>query len=651
MASHDEREYLEPDGLGGFASGTASLIRTRRYHALLLTAARPPAGRMVLVNGFDAWADVDGRRYALSSQRYAPGVVDHDGASRVASFTHEPWPAWQFDLAPGVRILHEIVVARGQPAAIVTWRIVQAPAEAAVRLVVRPLLSGRDYHSLHRENADCRTDAAVDGDLVAWRPYEGVPGIVSRSNGLYAHDPVWYRNFLYVAERERGLDDREDLWSPGTIAFDLSARDALWRLSADHEAAPPDPRAPIQDVLEDERRRRAAFSSALERAADAYLVRRGDGATVIAGYPWFADWGRDTFIALRGLCLATGRLDLARQVLLEWAATVSRGMLPNRFAEGGEAPEFNAVDASLWFVIAAHELLEASEVAGAALERHDRHRLLAAVTAILDGYAAGTRYGIRLDEDGLIACGEPGLQLTWMDARVGNDPITPRIGKPVEVQALWLAALAGASRRDARWQVPWARGRGAFARRFWNPGGQYLHDVVDVDHVAGRVDARFRPNQILAVGGLGQSLLDPHRTRLVLDAVERRLLTPMGLQTLARDEPGYVGHYTGGAGQRDAAYHQGTVWPWLLGPFVQAWLAARADTGQARQQARRRFVDPIESHLREAGLGHVSEIADAEPPFTPRGCPFQAWSLGELIRMRSMTAAPDGPKPAAAAPR
>ena len=238
-----------------------------------------------------------------------------------------------------------------------------------------------------------------------------------------------------------------------------------------------------------------------------------------------------------------------------------------------------------------------------------------------------------------------------MDARVGNDPITPRIGKPVEVQALWLAALAGASRRDARWQVPWARGRGAFARRFWNPGGQYLHDVVDVDHVAGRVDARFRPNQILAVGGLGQSLLDPHRTRLVLDAVERRLLTPMGLQTLARDEPGYVGHYTGGAGQRDAAYHQGTVWPWLLGPFVQAWLAARADTGQARQQARRRFVDPIESHLREAGLGHVSEIADAEPPFTPRGCPFQAWSLGELIRMRSMTAAPDGPKPAAAAPR
>ena len=636
MASHDDREYLEPDGLGGFASGTASGIRTRRYHALLLTATTPPTGRMALVNGFDAWAEIDGRRYALSSQRYAPDVVEPDGAARVASFTHEPWPTWQFDVAPGVRIRHEIVVPRGRPAVIVTWRIVEAPADAAVRLVVRPLLSGRDYHALHHENGDCRTEASVDGDLIAWRPYQGVPGIVSRSNGRYAHDPVWYRNFLYVAERERGLDDREDLWSPGTLTFDMSAHDAEWRLSADHDAAPPEARAPVQSILQDERRRRAAFPSALERAADAYLVRRGDGATVIAGYPWFADWGRDAFIALRGLCLSTGRVDLARRVLLEWAGTVSLGMLPNRFAEAGEPPEYNSVDASLWFVIAARDLLDAADAAGAALERRDRDRLLAAVTAILEGYTAGTRYGIGLDADGLVACGEPGLQLTWMDARVGGDVITPRIGKPVEVQALWLAALAWASRWDARWQVPCVRGRVTFARRFWNPDGQYLYDVVDVDHVGGRVDPRFRPNQILAVGGLGESLLDPHRTRLVLDAVERRLLTPMGLRTLARDEPGYVAQYTGGPGRRDAAYHQGTVWPWLLGPFVQAWLAVRGDTGEAREQARSRFVAPIASHLGEAGLGHVSEIADAEPPFTPRGCPFQAWSLGELIRMRTM---------------
>jgi predicted glycogen debranching enzyme len=634
----DEREWLEPDGLGGFASGTVSGIRTRRYHALLLAATTPPTGRMALVNGFDAWAEIDGARVALTTQRYLPDVLHPDGAARIEHFAAEPWPTWTMRVRPDLAVRQEIVVPHGHAAAIVTWRLVEAPAGAAVRLVVRPFLSGRDYHATHHENGGCDTRARVDGGAVRWQPYAGVPVITSHANAAYAHEPVWYRSFLYAAERERGLDDHEDLLSPGTLTFDLSAGDAVWMLEAGPSVAGMDVVATAASLRGAERARREAFGSALERAADAYLVRRGEGATVIAGYPWFTDWGRDTFIALRGLCLATGRVDEARSILLEWSDAVSLGMLPNRFADAGETPEFNAVDASLWFVVAVRDLCDAADAGRTALSSSERQRLLVAVTEILEGYAAGTRYGIRLDDDGLLACGEPGVQLTWMDAKVGDWVVTPRIGKPVEVQALWLSALAFAARWDGRWQVPYVRGRMAFAQRFWNPNGQCLYDVVDVDHVADRVDPLFRPNQIFAVGGLGESLLDPDRTRVVLDAIERRLLAPLGLRSLAPGEPGYTAHYAGGPRERDAAYHQGTVWPWLLGPFVEAWLASRGRTGEARQEARRRFVAPLLAHLEEAGLGHVSEIADAEPPHTPRGCPFQAWSVGELVRMEAMVA-------------
>jgi predicted glycogen debranching enzyme len=633
--SNDDREWLEPDGLGGFASGTVSGIRTRRYHALLLTATTPPTGRMVLVNGFDAWIESGGDHFALSSQRYAPDVVAPDGVAAITAFVREPWPTWTWTLPSGLVVVQEIFVPHGRAAAVVSWRL-GTSTDAPVRLVVRPFVSGRDYHATHHENGACRTDARANGESVLWQLYDGMPPIASSSNGRYAHAPVWYRNFLYRAETERGLDDREDLLSPGTLTFDLSSGEALWLL----ESATPVPgvsaAATVAGLRRAERDRRAGFRSALDRAADAYLVRRGDGQTIIAGYPWFTDWGRDTFIALRGLCLATGRVDDARRILVEWSDTVSLGMLPNRFSDAGDAPEFNSVDASLWFVVAVKELLDVAAAGPGTLTPAERQRLLVVVTEILEGYAEGTRYGIRLDADGLLACGEPGLQLTWMDAKVGDWVVTPRIGKPVEVQALWLHALAFASTWDARWQVAYVRGRINFARKFWNPNAQCLYDVVDVDHVPGRLDASCRPNQVLAIGGLGESLLDTDRTRIALGVVERKLLTPLGLRSLAPDEAGYVPHYGGGPRERDGAYHQGTVWPWLIGPFVDAWLAARGRTDAAKDEARSRFLRPLELHLEDAGLGHVSEIADAEPPFTPRGCPFQAWSAGEMLRVRAM---------------
>lgn len=367
----------------------------------------------------------------------------------------------------------------------------------------------------------------------------------------------------------------------------------------------------------------------LDRAAESFIVRRGGGNTIIAGFPWFTDWGRDTFIAMRGLVLARGRYDVAASILLAWADTVSEGMLPNRFPDHGSEPEFNAVDASLWFVVVVHEFLAAAAAADAV-----RARLEGAAAAILDGYAAGTRFGIRVDDDGLLACGVPGVQLTWMDARVDGRVITPRIGKPVEVQALWINALrCGGAHRTALAD----RAQAAFCARFWNPAANALHDVVDVDHVAGTADSRMRPNQILAVGGLPHRLVGGDRAAAVVAAVERELLTPLGLRTLARGDPQYQPRCEGGVAQRDGAYHQGTVWPWLIGAFVDAWLGVNGDDDAHRAEANTRFLSPLQAHLKVAGLGHVSEIADGDPPHTPRGCPFQAWSLGELIRALART--------------
>jgi predicted glycogen debranching enzyme len=625
-------EWLEADGLGGFASGTVAGPRTRRYHALLLAATTPPTGRFVLVNGCDAWVATPAGRFALSPQHYTPDVLHPDGDRRLADFTLEPWPRWTYRLEDGTRIEQELFVPHGAPAVVLRWRL-PAPVPG-VTLHVRPFLSGRDYHALHHENPAFRFDAAVRGEGVAWHPYPGVPGTVARSNGEYRHDPLWYRNFLYAEERARGLDDTEDLASPGVFRWDLSRGAAVWLLAVDHaEAARPEPGEGVGELAgrlrEAEQARRRGFPSRLHRSADAYLVRRGRGQTILAGYPWFTDWGRDTFIALRGLCLATGRLDDARSVLLDWAGAVSEGMLPNRFPDHGEAFEFNSVDGSLWYVIAVHDYLRAASD----LHEGVQGPLHEAVQAILTGYARGTRHGIRADADGLLAAGEPGVQLTWMDARVGDWVVTPRVGKPVEVQALWLNALWAGGRFDPAWLPLFRRGLESFRSRFWNEAAGCLYDVVDPDHRPGTADATFRPNQVLAVGGLPLPLLDGGQARRVVDAVEARLLTPLGLRSLAPGAAGYAGRYEGGVRARDGAYHQGTVWPWLLGPFVEAWVRVRGNTPAARREARQRFLGPLLAHLDVAGLGHVAEIADGDPPHTPRGCPFQAWSLGELLRL------------------
>ncbi len=664
-----DAEWLQADGLGGFASGTVSTRRTRRYHAWLLSSKTPPTERYVLVNGGDVWIETAGQCEFFSSQHYAPDVITP--GPHVESFSLEPWPTWTLRGKTGVRLRQEILSLHEQPTTILRWTMLEAPGQQPVRLYVRPFFSGRDYHATHHENPAFRFEPQRDGDAWTWHPYPGVPPIRVETNGDYEHQPAWYRQFLYTAERDRGLDFLEDLAAPGVFSWELSKdASANLSLSAGDEAVNSSPLSPggrgaggegevndVQNAQESshvrdiplirpaatfslqgrreelvraEWTRRMAFATPLHRAADAYVVRRGTGRTLIAGYPWFTDWGRDAFISLRGLCLSTRRFELAEEILRSWAPHISEGMLPNRFPDAGQAPEYNAVDASLWYVIAVAEFLKRCPKVSTAVKKE----LEAAARSILQGYARGTRFQIRMDHDGLIAAGVPGVQLTWMDAKLGDWVVTPRIGKPVEVQALWLNALHAFRHLSSDFDSWFRQGRDVFQRRFWNPAKQCLFDVIDVDHEADRVDDSVRANQIFAVGGLPLNLLPRGEARQTVELVQRELVTPWGLRTLSPLDGNYHGRFHGDPKTRDTAYHQGTVWPWLMGAFVEAWLRVRGETSLHRRLAMMQFVQPFEAHLSAYGLGHLAEVADGDLPHQPGGCPFQAWSLAEMLRLK-----------------
>ena len=643
-------EWLEVDGLGGFASGPVRGPATRRYHGVLIAATGPPSGRVALVNGFEAWVETPDGQWPLTTHRYVPDVTAPDGSGYITGFTSEPWPTWSYRVGNGLELVHELIMLHGAPVTAMSWRLnVRRPD---VVLTLRPFLSGRDFHALHHENPTLSFDALSTPGRVQWRTYAALPAVIARHNGAYVHDPQWYRHVQYDTDRARGYDFAEDLASPGMLRWELSAGEAMWVVGADLSESGEGTTAGLSTesaasalagIRTSERRRRLRFGSPRERAANAYVVRRGNGSSIIAGYPWFGDWGRDTFIATRGSCIATGRLDDAVRILVEWAGLLSDGMMPNQFPGDGTQPTFNSVDASLWFIVAVHELMQAAAGRPRVIGSRVRGTLVGAIDTILVAYGRGTRYGIKSTSDGLLAAGEPGMQVTWMDAKVGDHVITPRIGKPVEVQALWINALGIGAAFNARWEPLFDRGWAAFRERFWRPHLGWCYDVVDVDHEPGRVDTAFRPNQLFAVGGLPFMLLEADDGRRLVDAVESKLWTPLGPRTLAPDEPGYVGQYRGAQAERDAEYHQGTVWPWLIGPFVDAWVRVRGSTPEVRRMAYERFIEPLQTHLAESSSGHVPELADGDPPHDLVGCPFQAWSVTEVLRVEKLLTAPSSP--------
>ncbi len=627
-------EWLETNGLGGFSSGTVSSANTRRYHALLLTASQAGGNRYVLVNQVEEWLQIDGEAFSLTTNLY-PGSVHPQGYRHCVSFSSTPWPTWIFTYQ-GTTCRREIIRIHGHDLAIVRWILVESPSPA-LTLRVRPMLTGRDYHALHHENEQLSTAFTSSSRKVTWQPYESVPPVHGFHTGTYRHAPDWYRQVQFPLEKERGLDCEEDWWSPGEFTFELTPakKHALALTSAAVESLE------IRGLISGERARRMRLrkaapatdrlAEAFRRAAENFLVRRETRQTVIAGYPWFTDWGRDTFISLPGLCLVTGRYETAWQIIESFSGHVSEGMVPNRFPDVGQDPDYNAIDASLWFIYAIDRYLAYS---------HDLSRVQSVawpvIKEILDGYRGGTRYGIHMDSDGLIAGGTPGVQLTWMDAKSGDWIVTPRHGKPVEVQALWIRALDVGDRLATLFHdVSFAEGCRAeraravesFRRKFWHEKGGYLYDTID-----GPVgnDTSIRPNQIYAIS-LCDDLLTQNQAQQVLQIVTDQLLTPVGLRTLSPHDARYRPRYEGGPMERDGAYHQGTVWPFLLGPFITSRMKTFGSLPENKRVARS-FLRGLEGHLQEICIGQISEIFDGDPPHHPRGCPAQAWSIAEPLR-------------------
>lgn len=627
-------EWLETNGRGGFASGTVSGANTRRYHALLLTAQQPGADRYVLVNHVEEWLNIDDDTWSLSTNLYS-GAVHPDGYTNCSGFSPTPWPTWTFTYK-SAHVRREILCVRGRDLVIILWKLMGLNSDD-VALRVRPMLTGRDYHALHHENETLSTQATINQESVTWQPYQGLPVVRAFHSGTYRHASEWYRHVHLPLEQERGLDFGEDWWSPGDFLFTLEPgkEQALAFTSETIDGLD------IADFAHRERARRMRvhksasngdrLADALWQVADSFLVQRETQHTIIAGYPWFTDWGRDTFISLPGLCLVTGRHEAAWKIIRTFSRYVSEGMVPNRFPDMSEDPEYNSIDASLWFVHAVDRYLTYSEDA-------TRVRSIAwpAMKQILDGYRHGTRYDIHMDLDGLIIGGTPGIQLTWMDVKIGDQLVTPRHGKPVEIQALWLRALDVGARLAARFDEPdyaadcqkdRARAVESFRTKFWYKDGRYLYDTINGPEGE---DTSIRPNQIFAIA-LCDDLLTTEQAAQVLHIVKDHLLTPVGLRTLSPTDVRYHPRCEGGPMERDSAYHQGTVWPFLLGAFVTAWLKTFGQTGKTRTEARS-FLNGIEAHLWEACLGQVSEIFDGDPPHHPRGCPAQAWSVAEPLR-------------------
>jgi predicted glycogen debranching enzyme len=627
------REWLETNGIGGFASSTITGLNTRRYHGLLVAATKPPVGRMVLLSKIEETLVVGGHRFDLSCNRY-PGVVHPQGHAFLKQFRQDPFPVFVYEVE-GLELEKSVFMVHGENTTVIQYVVLTTP-EVPCTLELRPLIAFRDYHSTTHENDALNPSLQIESRCVTISPYQGCPNLsFAHRGGNIRQEAAWYRNFEYTIEQERGLDYREDLFNPMTIVFELHANARPAVVASTEERA-------VQDVdryrLAEIARRSAVnatfeepFAQMLARAADQFVVRRGTETTVIAGYHWFSDWGRDTMIALPGLTLSTGRYDDARGMLLAFAGSVDRGMLPNRFPDAGETPEYNTVDATLWF-------FEAVRAFGVHTEDYEfiRTRLYPVLGDIIAWHERGTRYGIRLDADGLLLAGQEGVQLTWMDAKVGEWVVTPRHGKPVEIQALWYNALRtmeDLSRRfgdgptAANYKEMADLARSGFTRLFWNELTGCLYDVVSGDSG----DDSIRPNQVLAVS-LFYSMLSGEQAKSVVTAVERELLTPYGLRSLASSDGQYRGRYEGDPHARDSAYHQGTVWPWLMGPFLTAYLKVNRRSAKARRQAEQ-WLTEMRRFIQDEGVGQIPEVFDGDAPHRAGGCLAQAWSVAELLRV------------------
>jgi glycogen debranching enzyme len=661
--------------LGQGRPGTCGLVDSEANNAPATSSLEE---RFVLLAKLEATVTVGDVAHELASNDFAPladpgpetrppaSVVHPQGYRLLDSFSVRPYPTWRWRVGDTV-IEQTLCMARGEATTFVRYRLLNGAGP--VVLSVRPLCTSRRFHTLVLARDIAAPSTETKGRRVILRWPGNRPTCRIDHNGTFHAEPDWHYRFFLAEEVRRGYDAMQDLFTPGTITATLTPDDSsglviaastLGRPWEDWEqafsqaasrdrptghtlslAVKDEPVADARPAITGDGPATglpAADDPLLEhliRATDAFLVSRdAESQTVVAGYPWFGDWGRDTFISLPGLCLVPGRIDDARRIIESFASLVDRGMIPNRFPDAGNAPAYNTVDATLWYIHALDRYLTYSGDWGLVAET-----MFPIIIDILEAHRRGTRHGIHVCEDGLLAAGEPGLALTWMDAQLPGRSVTPRIGKPVEINALWYNALQiaagyadclGAADHADRWRATAARARASFNQRFWNESTGCLFDVVAAGGHDATADGSIRPNQLLAIS-LTHPVLDEPRRQDVVSVCERELWTPMGLRTLSPSDPAYQGRYQGDQASRDGAYHQGTAWPWLLGPLVTAYVRAHGSTAPARRTARR-FLDGLLAHLAEAGIGGISEVADGAPPHTPGGCPWQAWSIAEPLR-------------------
>jgi len=657
VAAAEQREWLVANGIGGFASGTVAGSSTRRYHGLLFAALHPPAGRTLLVGGFDEVARVGDQAYELATHSWLSGAVAPEGYQHIANFRLEGViPVWTYHLG-SARLEKRIWMQHGENTTFVHYTLLDS--DSPLGLELKALVNYRDFHaSTHagsspnewRMRVDPITSVSADAQNgVQVTAYDGAtPFFLKSASAACEPQHVWYRDFFFPRERERGLDDREDQLLAAVFRARLAKGQSLTVvLSTDPNATLDGETALLQEQQRQSKILAAASSASststasstsctslnqLLLAADQFVVNRPlpgepQAKSVIAGYHWFCDWGRDTMIGLPGLTLSAGRPEIAQAILVAFSRYVDGGMLPNNFPDSGGAPEYNTIDATLWYFEAIRQYVAATQDTATLKE------LFPVLQQIVAAHREGTRYNIHVDPaDGLLYGGGPGAQLTWMDAKIGDWVVTPRTGKPVEINALWITALetmAAFARKLGSDPEPYAQlaatASGNFAK-FWNPDRNCCFDVLDSPGIGN--DASLRPNQIFAVS-LEACPLSPAQQKAVVDTCAAHLLTPFGLRSLAPGEPSYTPVYSGSPRERDAAYHQGTVWPWLLGPFALAHYRVYQDRNAALA-----FLEPLAKSIDIYGLGSLAEIFDADPPHHPRGCIAQAWSVAEVLRAR-----------------
>lgn len=642
LEAAESREWLVTNGIGGYASGTVAGSQTRRYHGLLIAALQPPVGRTLLVWAIDEIVHYAGTDFSLATHRWASGAVDPKGFLLLEDFHLEgATPVWTYALADAL-LEKRVWMRQGENTTCVQYKLVRG--SSAIEMELKALVNYRDFHSL-TQAGDWRMNIALVEQGVKVLAFDGArPFYLKCSAATCELRHEWYRGCSYSEEAQRGLSDSEDRLFAALFRTRLEVGVSVTFVASMETAATLDGETHVAEranhdvkLFHDWQARNEVLAEEspswiwqLILAADQFLVKRSlpeepDGRSIIAGYHWFGDWGRDTMIALPGLTLTTGRASVARQILLAFSRYVEGGMLPNNFPDAGGKPEYNTVDAALWYFESVRQYFaEAQDTA-------TLQKLFPILAGMIDAHLAGTRFNIHVDPaDGLVYAGGPGVQLTWMDAKVGDWVVTPRTGKPVEINALWINALetmAGFAKLLAKpgemYEKLAAKAQTSF-QKFWNADRKCCFDVIDSPGIGN--DASLRPNQIFAVS-LPVSPLSPEQQKAVVEVCARQLLTSHGLRSLAPGEPGYAGRYAGSPRDRDAAYHQGTVWGWLLGPFALAHYRVYHDRESAL-----RYLEPLGRQIYSGGLGTLNEIFDGDAPFTPRGCIAQAWTVAEVLR-------------------